>query len=206
MQFADLHFGEDDSKDKHTRAVQRRILHHERPDLVVLSGDQVSGYAWDGTDGWYARQWDALVAELQELGIPYATVLGNHDDEADLERREILALERHTDAVNVSCTHEGPGNLTGVSNYWLDVLESGGGGEGGDGDEGGRAAARLYFLDSMDRGCREVPGWYAIRGGGCLFHTNGFCSFDCCCRWCVCVCVFNIHQWFMCCVVCLCVF
>lgn len=28
-------------------------------DLIALSGDMVSGYAWDGTDGWYSKMWAA---------------------------------------------------------------------------------------------------------------------------------------------------
>ena len=149
MQFADLHFGEDAHKDKHTRAVQRRILEKEQPDLVVLSGDQVSGYAWDYRDGWFARQWANVVAEIEAAGIPYATVMGNHDDEADLTRLQIFALERKHDAAhnNISCTRRGPQGITGTSNYFLDVLDGNG------------VGARIWFLDSMDRGCRNVPGW-----------------------------------------------
>lgn len=152
VQFADLHFGESTHRDKQTRAVQRVVLEKERPDLVVLSGDQVSGYSWDSRDGWFARQWANVVAEIEAAGIPYASVLGNHDDEADLSRDQIFTLEhKHDTAHNLSCTGRGPHGLTGVSNYYLDVLEADGNGVGG----------RIWFMDSMDRGCRNVPGWYA---------------------------------------------
>lgn len=154
VQFADLHFGERTHSDKQTRAVQRRILAKEQPDLVILTGDQVSGYAWDGRKGWFAKQWTNVVAELHAAGIPYLTVLGNHDDEADLSRDEIFKLERsHDAATNCSCTRRGPTGITGVSNYYVDVLEPSGNGVG----------ARLWVLDSMDRGCRNVPGWYDCR-------------------------------------------
>ena len=42
VQFADLHYG-DPIGDSSTEALQRRIIRDEEPDLVVLSGDCVSG-------------------------------------------------------------------------------------------------------------------------------------------------------------------
>lgn len=129
--------------------MQRRILAAEQPDLVVLSGDQVSGYAWDGREGWFSKQWANVVAELEAAGVPYATVLGNHDDEADLTREEIYKLEKQHDTAH-NCSHTRRSNgITGITNYFLDVLQPAGNGVG----------ARLWFLDSMDRGCRNVPGW-----------------------------------------------
>jgi hypothetical protein len=29
------------------------LIDWEKPDLAILTGDMVSGYAWDNTDGWY---------------------------------------------------------------------------------------------------------------------------------------------------------
>jgi len=34
----------------------RMVLEKEKPDFAVVTGDVVSGYAWDGkTQGWYAK-------------------------------------------------------------------------------------------------------------------------------------------------------
>ena len=34
------------------------ILDYEKPDFVVITGDLVSGYAWDGkTKNWVAGKW-----------------------------------------------------------------------------------------------------------------------------------------------------
>ena len=42
----DLHFGEDEAKDNETMQLHRRFLQMEKPDLVVLGGDQVCNSFW----------------------------------------------------------------------------------------------------------------------------------------------------------------
>lgn len=50
----------------------------------------------------------------------------------------------------------GPEDLTGAGNYWLDILPS-------DVDSFSHTpAARLWFLDSMSRGCAGISGWYSL--------------------------------------------
>ena len=31
----------------------KKLIKIEKPDLVVITGDGVSGYSWDQSDGWY---------------------------------------------------------------------------------------------------------------------------------------------------------
>jgi pre-mRNA-splicing factor SYF1 len=67
--------------------VQRAVLAAERPDLVVFSGDMVSGWHCkpsapllaDCGPGWFAARWRQLIAPVHEAGIPYAITLGNHE-------------------------------------------------------------------------------------------------------------------------------
>ena len=83
--------------------LQRSVLAAERPDLVVFSGDMVSGWmcgegaappAHAGDDsgggdgnasagscspGWYEARWEQLTAAVREASIPWAVVLGNHE-------------------------------------------------------------------------------------------------------------------------------
>jgi predicted MPP superfamily phosphohydrolase len=55
VQFTDIHFGEGADKDLGSQNVIRKVLETEKPDFAVITGDVVSGYAWDGkTPGWYA--------------------------------------------------------------------------------------------------------------------------------------------------------
>ena len=32
------------------------LLEYEKPDFVALSGDMVSGFAWDGRKGWFEER------------------------------------------------------------------------------------------------------------------------------------------------------
>lgn len=74
---------------------------------------------------------------------------GNHDGEADLSRHEIVAVDMA--ASNLSLTQQGPVGVAGASNYYVDVLDP----------QGGAVAARLWLLDSNDRGCGPLirAGW-----------------------------------------------
>ena len=62
-----------------------RILAGERPDLVVFTGDVVTGAPAE-------TMWRRLFDTMERRGIPYCTVLGNHDAEQDLTRAEIGRL------------------------------------------------------------------------------------------------------------------
>lgn len=173
MQLTDLHYGEGSEKDANSSTAMAAMLEAEKPDLVVLSGDMVSGFACTLTesqallltfgtssqyqvgpgadtgicpDGWYAGSWTNITAPLKAAGVPWASILGNHDDEGDLNRTAILANDIAT-GNGLSLTQQGPSNITGASNYYIDIL-------GGDGS----VAARVWFLDSMDRGCEGQAG------------------------------------------------
>jgi len=80
----DLHFGEDAGFDVKTQNLMIYLIELSQPDLVVITGDIVSGYAWDGAsqfffqDNWRKFSWPFTVTKT-----PYALVLGNHDAEAN---------------------------------------------------------------------------------------------------------------------------
>lgn len=76
---------------------------------------------------------------------------GNHDGEADLQRREIAELDAASGLL--SLTQPGPQDITGAANYYLDVYDS----------AGRTVAARIWMLDSMARGCGPVTvGWWVL--------------------------------------------
>jgi pre-mRNA-splicing factor SYF1 len=153
--------------------VQKTLLAAERPDLMVFSGDQVSGWECHQPacqPGWFAARWRQLIAPVHEAGVPYAIILGNHDDEADLTRRRILDLDIHNGGP-LSLTRQGPSEASGASNYFLDIQppacdppDSGGSQGSETGTQGasnsGGPAARIWLLDSGDHTCPPLMvGW-----------------------------------------------
>ena len=55
----------------------------------------VSGYAWNHTvRPWFEGHFNALVQPMVDLGYRWAIALGNHDDQADLNRTQIVELDQ----------------------------------------------------------------------------------------------------------------
>jgi len=117
-----------------------------------MTGDSVSGYAWNGTNGWFADRWSQLTEAMIQANVPWAFALGNHDDQADLNREQIVALDQ---TYALSRTLQGPLNIRGATNYFLSILSSN--------QENQSASTNLLILDSNDNNCLDVPGW------GCVY-------------------------------------
>jgi predicted MPP superfamily phosphohydrolase len=69
VQLTDIHFGHSptEEKDLKTQALIRNILEWEKPDLVAVTGDVISGNKWDKTTkGWAERQYRKLTDVLTE--------------------------------------------------------------------------------------------------------------------------------------------
>jgi hypothetical protein len=80
VQFADLHFGEADEKDYNSIIGMRNILAAEdRVDLIIFSGDQISGDVIPDMDG-HRIKWIESLSVVGEFKIPFVTLFGNHDD------------------------------------------------------------------------------------------------------------------------------
>lgn len=150
--FSDLHYGEGADLDAKNDALQKAVLDAERPDLIIYLGDIVSGWR-GGSDGWMEGMMERILAYPNSQGYAHAMVLGNHDDEADLSRREILNMDVLLSG-DLSFTRSGPLDITGASNYHLDVLSSTG---------DGSVVSRLWFFDSMNRGCEgDGESWGCV--------------------------------------------
>eukprot|EP00742_Colponemidia_sp_Colp-10_P000495 GILJ01000539.1.p1 GENE.GILJ01000539.1~~GILJ01000539.1.p1 ORF type:complete len:403 (+),score=48.96 GILJ01000539.1:40-1209(+) len=149
VQFTDLHFGEGDGKDPKTQDVQRAVLAAEKPDLVIMTGDSVSGFAWDGqTKPWFAPLWKEFTRPMTEFNARWAYALGNHDHQGDLTQDEIISLDQTSP---LSLTQKGPADVDGVTNFVLPIYQ---------GDE---VLTNLWIFDSHDDGCLGVGGWGCVR-------------------------------------------
>lgn len=80
------------------------ILAWEKPDIVVNTGDVVSGYAWDKVHSPFTSKHYAKLQEVFEgTGIKYLSTAGNHEEDADMTREEVYELDR---SLNSSMTQD----------------------------------------------------------------------------------------------------
>ena len=140
VQFTDLHLTDGGPADTKTLALLTTVLALEKPDLVILTGDIIAGSDTPIPDS--AKAWRMAVEPIERLGLPWAAVFGNHDDEGNLTRAELMQVQQGF----AGCLSQpGPANLSGVGNYLIDLIN----GEG-------EARARLYLLDSLSYGPKNV--------------------------------------------------
>ncbi|KAI1849387.1 hypothetical protein JX266_004882 [Neoarthrinium moseri] len=110
-----------------------KLLDEEKPDLVVLSGDQVNGDTAPDAQSAIYKYAHLLI----EHKIPYVSIFGNHDDEgAALSRAAQMAI---IEALPYSLSRAGPDDIDGVGNYYVEVLAPG---------KSSHSALTIYLLDS----------------------------------------------------------
>jgi len=145
IQFTDFHCGEDEEKDLKTQEFERELLKKIKPDLVVISGDGVSGYTGYyfnlfTNHGFFETHWRTFTDPLAELGIPYAFALGNHDPKADLDTKEITELDQtHPCSVRKNST-----GMPDTMNYYVEVYSK---------KKTGKLALNIWVFDTGTIGC-----------------------------------------------------
>lgn len=128
VQFTDIHWNHDSTESCILSAENlRNALESEMPDLVVFTGDIVTGPSEAG--------WRAVTSIITEAGIPFAVTLGNHDDEADWSRDQIFDFLA---TVPGFLGRKGPDAVYGVGNYYIHV-------KSGASDD---VKSILWFIDS----------------------------------------------------------
>lgn len=97
VQFTDLHEGPD--KDK-AIDLMNKILEYEKPNMVVLTGDNIDGKCKTSDD---VRNAINYIAEpMENRSIPWCIVFGNHDDEHNMMTKEEMMKLYMTFEHNVS--------------------------------------------------------------------------------------------------------
>ena len=130
LQFTDLHIHYVDERHLKTLDLMERILDEERPDLVALTGDIIAGRKLSDPE----KALREALRPIEERGIPWAAVFGNHDDEGPADRKRLMEICRsHAHCLAVA----GPEDVSGVGNYYLTVK-----------GRTGAVESVLYFLDS----------------------------------------------------------
>lgn len=118
--------------DPRTLEFVEKMIDEEKPDLIVLSGDQINGETSPD-----AQSANFKFAEIfRRRKIPYSVVFGNHDDEGDLDRAGTMNLLQD---LPYSLSEAGPPGIDGVGNYVVEILGRG---------STSHSALTLYLLDS----------------------------------------------------------
>ncbi|KAK2603807.1 Phosphatase dcr2 [Conoideocrella luteorostrata] len=154
--------------DPRTLEFVTKMLDEEKPDFVVLSGDQVNGDTAPDAPTvrfLFARQTNThavstelttilkaifkIVSLLSARKIPYAGIFGNHDDESTMSRARQMALY---ETLPYSLSRAGPADIDGVGNYYVEILARGG---------SDHSALTMYLLDthSYSPNERKYPGY-----------------------------------------------
>ncbi|DBA04623.1 TPA: hypothetical protein N0F65_012206 [Lagenidium giganteum] len=115
------------------------LLDLEKPDFVVFTGDNVDVYEVESR----RVAMDAYSASVEQRGIPWTMVFGNHDTDGGFPLEEMMAIVRDK---RFSFAKHGPAHVDGVGNFELNVQAP------VDGPWGARDATvfRMYFLDSHE--------------------------------------------------------
>ncbi|GLE05104.1 hypothetical protein PINS_up014088 [Pythium insidiosum] len=150
LQFADLHFKGNASYPcmntpewitKCTESIMNQfiddVLDIEKPDLVVFSGDNDEAY----DESYATLAIEQFTRAVVARGIPHVEILGNHDAENLADRGALLD---EIIATPFSLTSRGPKDVSGVGNYFLNVLAP----EDGPWGPKDTDVFRMYFLDS----------------------------------------------------------
>ncbi|XP_031106936.1 probable inactive purple acid phosphatase 28 isoform X1 [Ipomoea triloba] len=166
LQVADMHYGNgkvtrcrdvletefDNCSDLNSTSFLRKLIQLEKPDLVVFTGDNIFGTS--ATDA--AESMFEVFGPVIESGLPWAAVLGNHDQESTMNREELMSFISLMD-YSVSQTfpavedmfdptkQKPMTNIDGFGNYNLRIW-------GAPGSYLSNSSIfNLYFLDSGDR-------------------------------------------------------
>ncbi len=140
VQFTDTHWKPAVRESKEAAECMHNVLDVEKPDLVFYTGDHVTGEP-------IARGIDAVFEPVLSRKIPFAAVLGNHDDEYSMTRREIFEYMKKMPG-NLTATVDG---ITGVTNFAIPLYQS----------SSERIMTVLYGLDSnRDTVEADQVEWY----------------------------------------------
>lgn len=115
LQLTDLQLWANLSDNKKALEEVDALIEKTSPDLIVLTGDNVSGI----TTNYLTRQ---VIKCFEEHKIPWATVFGNHDAEGKATLN--WQGDRYEEA-EYCLFEKGPSNLYGVGNYVVNITENG---------------------------------------------------------------------------------
>lgn len=142
VQFTDSHICPKKSESKVAVQIIEETIDKEQPDLVVFTGDVVTGKP--------ARKgWKMALEPVVKRGVPFCVMMGNHDAEQDLTRQEIA---------DIVLSYPGTLNTKeakGLSDVVLEIESA----------SSDKPAALIYCMDSNDYSTIDTVkgyGWFTF--------------------------------------------
>ncbi|MDR0845172.1 MAG: metallophosphoesterase family protein [Tannerella sp.] len=127
VQFTDTHLRGNCWQSDSVLILIRRVIEMERPDFVIFTGDVIQQRP--------EAAWHNIGDVCAKAKVPWAAVLGNHDNEYELTDAQNIQVAA---GLPYSLTENGPDYLPGNGNYMLTVQAS----------DSEKPAAAFYCLDS----------------------------------------------------------
>ena len=125
VQLTDVHIGGGAfsvDKDKKAMNAVAAMLTAEKPDLVVITGDMAYPVPFQAGTFNNSLSTQMLIDLLEQLGVYYAVVFGNHDSEFyGTHDREAIADLWGADNLKYSLFKKGPADVDGFGNYIIKV-------------------------------------------------------------------------------------
>lgn len=165
LQLTDLHYGDSTGRNRMNVDITNKLIDMAKPDMVVITGDAISGYAWDqSTKGFFLKNWKLFTQPFLEKKVLYAYIMGNHDNQADYNYQQIADLEKsHPYSLFAGDSSIDPDS---ISNYKLEVLSS-------FENKKHTPSAILWSFDSKDTGCLDVSkSWGCITTNQLDWYTK----------------------------------
>jgi len=135
VQFNDTQ--DDELIDRRTVELMEKVLDAEKPDFVVLNGDNITGGCDTATE--MKQAMNNIAQPMEERGIKWAVTFGNHDEDstpnAGLDEEDMLQFYM---AYKHNMNQPGERGITGTGNTHLLIRSS----------KGSNAAFNLWLLDS----------------------------------------------------------
>ena len=152
MQITDMHIGgglSSYSKDIKAINAVAAMVNYEKPDLVILTGDQVFPVPFISLNNNNQRAFKAIAAMFESLGVYWTAVFGNHDSEiySSNTRKGVASLYGNAELKYCLFRNNYSGSITGECNQIINFYHT-----------NGLINKTLYLVDSNDYQNRLLCG------------------------------------------------